>query len=247
MRRKFNKDLFNEELKRIKILNEFDFYTGNDELSIIDEDDDELEDEELPVDDSNGDDLGIDDLPADDSNTFNDSDNEEMEDVPDLGNTDDFSDDINLDDDLTDLGDEVEAPVEDEVELDVTDLVNGTEEAKETANIVNNKMDELLSTFNTLTDKLSNMDTITQKIDNLEVELEKRAPTPEEKLEMRSLDSYPYNVKLTDFWSNQEGQYDILDNNDEEKELTLTQQDIEHDYNENSVRTSFDEFEEEEF
>ena len=42
------------------------------------------------------------------------------------------------------------------------------------------------------------MRAISAKIDSLENELEKRAPTPTEKIEMRSLDSYPYNIKLSD-------------------------------------------------
>ena len=69
-----------------------------------------------------------------------------------------------------------------------------------------------------------------------------QTPTPEEKIEMRSLDSYPYSVKLTDFWSSQEGQYDIVDKEDEEpKEYVLTQDDIDNDYSSADIQSSFDE------
>ena len=44
------------------------------------------------------------------------------------------------------------------------------------------------------------MDTILNKINDLEQKVEKyRQKSPEEKLQLRSLDSYPYNQKLTDF------------------------------------------------
>ena len=52
------------------------------------------------------------------------------------------------------------------------------------------------------------MDQVINKIEDLEKEIEKRNPTPVEKLEMMSLDSFPYSVKLTDYWADKEG-YDV--------------------------------------
>jgi hypothetical protein len=60
-----------------------------------------------------------------------------------------------------------------------------------------------MNMVDSMTNQLKSMEAISNKIDGLEKELEKRAPTPEEKIEMRSLSSYPYNLKLTDFWSTQ--------------------------------------------
>jgi hypothetical protein len=151
----------------------------------------------------------------------------------------------------TDIEDE--APAEDEVELDVTDLVQNTEEAQETASATSQKVDHLMGMLDNLEGKLDSMDGITSKIDNLENELEKRAPTPEEKIEMRSLDSYPYNLKLTDFWAEKDGQYDVMGmngENDEPEEYTLTQKDVEEEYNESEIRSSFADdnpYEEEDF
>ena len=128
------------------------------------------------------------------------------------------------------------------IELDVTELVKGSEEAKQSADQANEKIDSLLSMVSKLENQLKSMEQISSKIDSLETELEKRAPTPEEKIEMRSLDSYPYSVKLTDFWSSQEGQYDIMNKKDEEpKEYVLTQDDIDADYSSADVKSSFDE------
>ena len=90
--------------------------------------------------------------------------------------------------------------------------------------------------------QLQSMEAISDKIESLEGELEKRAPTPEEKIEMRSLDSYPYNLKLTDFQGSQEGKYDIMDKEGEEepKEYLLTKDDVDYDYSEVDMKTSLD-------
>jgi hypothetical protein len=135
-------------------------------------------------------------------------------------------------------------PESGEVEVDVTDIVKDTKETKEAVNSGNQKVDELLNKLTDLETKLSAMNDLVNKIEELEGEIEKRNPTPEEKLEMRSFDSYPYNLKLTDYWAEKEGAYNVLNNNKkvvptEEKEYVLTQGDVEKDYNEGEVSDSF--------
>ena len=51
---------------------------------------------------------------------------------------------------------------------------------------------------------------------------------------MRSMDSFPYSVKLTDFWADKEG-YDATEG---EEEYTLTQSDVDN-YDEKEIRNSF--------
>lgn len=134
----------------------------------------------------------------------------------------------------------IEEP-EDEVELDVTELVNSTKEAKDSADQANQKIDQLMNTVSNLEGQISSINKIGAKIDNLQVDLERRAPTPEEKIEMRSLDSYPYNLKLTDFWQTQKGQYDILNSDTkqgEPSEYTLTKDDVDSDYSESNIKRS---------
>ena len=137
-----------------------------------------------------------------------------------------------------------------EVELDVTELVKGSQDAKASADAANSKIEQLMTMVDKLENQLTSMEKISSKIDKLEFELEKRAPTPEEKIELRSLDSYPFNIKLTDFWADKTGQYDVL-NKDEEKEYELTQAEIDSDYSDSSIKGTFDveddnDFEEEE-
>jgi len=83
-------------------------------------------------------------------------------------------------------------------ELDITDLVNSQKniESKQ-----ENYFDDLFKQLTNLESKLSAMDSVMAKLNDLEVKIEKSRPkTPEEKLELRSLDSGPYNQKLSDFF-----------------------------------------------
>ena len=83
------------------------------------------------------------------------------------------------------------------------------------------------------------MDAVTNKIAELEKEIIKRNPTPVEKLEMRSLSSYPYSQKLTDYWADTEGAYDVMDKEKEKKEYVLTQKDVDTSYSEPDIKQSF--------
>ena len=64
-------------------------------------------------------------------------------------------------------------------------------------------MDSMFDKLNDLEGKLSQMDpNLYSKINDIEAKVEKyREKSPEEKLQLRSLDSYPYNQKLTDFFA----------------------------------------------
>ena len=131
-------------------------------------------------------------------------------------------------------------PMEDEVELDVTQLVQGTEEAKASADRASQQISILMSKFDNLNASIERMSAINKKIEDLEQEIEKRNPTPEEKLEMRSLDSFPYSLKLTDYWAEKEGNYDAMNSKKENEEYVLTQDEVDRDYNPIKIKDSFD-------
>ena len=104
-----------------------------------------------------------------------------------------------------------------------------------------------MSKFDNLNASIERMSAINKKIEDLEHEVEKRNPTPEEKLEMRSLDSYPYSLKLTDYWAEKEGNYDVMGGKKEENnEYVLTQDEVDRDYNPMEIKDSFDDTMEEE-
>lgn len=239
---KFDEKLLNEELKKFRLINEYSFYvpetkSDEDTNNLILGEEDPTNSEEKPENQSNGDkeansgeelEPGA-EVPTDDQDNQGDLDLSDIE-----------AGDEGLEDDSMDnLGGEI--PSDDEVEIDVTELVNGTKEAKASSDMVNQKMETLMNQFQELEqrlEKISNL--VSTKVDDLENEVEKRMPTPEEKLEMRSLDSFPYSLKLTDYWSEKEGPYDVLKKNSKEpKEYVLTQKDVNFDYNQQNIKNTF--------
>lgn len=123
------------------------------------------------------------------------------------------------------------------VEVDVTDIVDKAEETRNEIEGLTSKMEELMGNFSELSDQVTGMDQVINKIEDLEKEIEKRNPTPVEKLEMMSLDSFPYSVKLTDYWADKEG-YEANEE-PEEEEYTITKQEVD-DYSATEIKKSFD-------
>ncbi len=118
-------------------------------------------------------------------------------------------------------------------ELDITDLVDTQ---KNISDKQDEYMEDMLSKLNDLTSKLGEMDNIINKINSLEDKVEKyRQKTPEEKLQLRSLDSYPYSQKLTDFFVDKKDEMEKSGKN----EYVLTNDDVEN-YSERDIKSSFD-------
>ena len=160
-----------------------------------------------------------------------------------------FGDNIPADD--AGLGDDMSAG--DEVEVDVTDLVNTSNELKTSSSETNQKMSELNDKFNTLSSQMDNMSKLSKnievldtKIKDVETEIVRRNPTPTEKIEMRSLDSFPYNIKLSEFWSDNADKLSDQSrvSDDKPKEYVLTKDEAD-DYSDSDIKNSFNEFEEE--
>jgi hypothetical protein len=125
-------------------------------------------------------------------------------------------------------------------ELDITELVTAQ---KDMSTKQEEYMETMINRLNDLTSKLEDMDTILQKINDLENKVEKyRQKTPEEKLQLRSLDSYPYNQKLSDFFMDKGDEMQKTGKN----EYVLTSDEVQN-YSEKDIRKSFDKpFEEDE-
>ena len=138
-------------------------------------------------------------------------------------------------------GAEIEDEVADEggeetIEVDVTDIVDKSEQTRSEIESMTSKMDELLGKLGDLEGKVGDMDKVIEKIDGLEKEIEERNPTPVERLEMRSMDSFPYSISLTDYWSDKEG-YDV--GSQKEEEYVITQGDVDS-YSVDEIKDSFD-------
>lgn len=117
-------------------------------------------------------------------------------------------------------------------ELDITDLVN---KQNEVATKQDEYMNNLFGKLEDLTNKLGEMDKIFDKINSLEQKIEKyREKTPEERLHLRSLDSYPYNQKLTDFFVDKQPEMEKSGKH----EYVLTADEVKN-FSDNSIRDTF--------
>lgn len=142
-------------------------------------------------------------------------------------------------DDEVPMDDTADADVE---EIDITDLVNMTQNIKNDLDSTksNNdqvigKMDDLFSKLDDLEGKLSQMDNVISKIDGLETKVENmKEPTAVERLEMRSIDSYPFNQKPSDFFSQKQLDMKASGKN----EYVISKEDVSN-YNDKQVRDSF--------
>ena len=144
--------------------------------------------------------------------------------------------DIENDPDVEEVDAEGESEGESE-EIDITDLVTSQQEIQAKQDEF---MDGIFSKLDDLESKLSHMDQIMDKINSLEAKFDKyREKTPEEKLMLRSLDSYPYNQKLTDFFDDKKGEMEETGKN----EYVLTSDDVEN-FSPNEVKKTFNIYDE---
>jgi len=120
----------------------------------------------------------------------------------------------------------------DSEELEVTDLVDSQK------NIEKKQDDYFENLFGQLTkleSRLGEMDAIMNKLNALENKIEKyREKTPEEKLELRSYDSYPFNQKLSQFFDDKKDEMEKTGKND----YVLTPDDV-TDINVSDIKSSF--------
>lgn len=93
-------------------------------------------------------------------------------------------------------------------EIDVTDIVKRADDAKgyaekavSAAEEGKNMIQDLMTKFEALQSSLSKIDTVSNEIQSIKKDIQSQKP--KEKLELRSLDSYPFNVKLTDYWNDE--------------------------------------------
>jgi len=127
-------------------------------------------------------------------------------------------------------------------EIDITDLVNMVKSVKkqlenkpQEENASLQKIDDVFSKLGELEGKLGEMDNVLAKIDQLGAEIQQVKPkTPIEKLEMRSLDSYPFNKKPDEFFSEKQQEMQLSGKN----EYQLTKSDVEN-YGKYEIMKSF--------
>lgn len=195
-----------EEINRLRTINEYTFITK----PTLDEDDDEGMNGnggEIPQqspqggqqtdtsNDGNGNTEGQPPMPQMDLNPENDE-------VGGVG-TDLPQEDSEEGEQPTD--NDVVRPMEggDEV-IDVEELTQSQDDTKEKVDMIGSKLDNIISTMQKYTDAITKSDDkvalLAGEIANLQSELERRAPTPEEKLNIRSQSAYPFQTSPRQFW-----------------------------------------------
>lgn len=135
-----------------------------------------------------------------------------------------------------------EESMDDTEEIDITDLVNMTksikkdmEERDDGADAVLGKMDDVFRKLDDLEGKLSEMDKVFNKIDQLGDKIESiREKTPEEKLQLRSLDSYPFNKTTDEFFNEKLPEMEKSGKN----EYVITPDEVD-DYSKDEIKSSF--------
>lgn len=143
--------------------------------------------------------------------------------------------DVEADEDVTPIDDEGQSEEDDKgdsEELDITDLVN-TQQSIESKQ--NEYFNNLFAQIDKLEQKLANMDTIFDKLNAIDSKVEKyREKTPEEKLELRTYDSYPFNQKLSQFFDDKQVEMQKSGKN----EYVLTTDDVTN-INPNEIKDTF--------
>lgn len=142
--------------------------------------------------------------------------------------------DVSSDPDVEKLDDKEK----DNNELEITDLVKSQKN-------VEKKQDEyfeqLFGHLETLENKLGEMDEIVNKLNSLEAKVEKyREKTPQEKLELKTIDSGPFNQKLSDFFIDKQEDMEKSGKN----EYVLTSDEVK-DFSPNEIQKTFRDYDDE--
>lgn len=157
------------------------------------------------------------------------------------------------DDDMMDGDLGMEMPSEDSEEMeddviDVDDLTKAQQKTSDRVNKVGRNLedvdDKIIKMAHMINSLEKMIDTQNKDIMDLRKEFIKRNPTQTEKLNLRSLDSYPFNVQPTDYWdriNKSGGNYEAYSDNNEPTthEYEITNDDVD-DYNEADIANSFD-------
>jgi hypothetical protein len=140
--------------------------------------------------------------------------------------------DIATDPDVEKVGEE-----KDKVkEIDVTELVKSQKSVEKKQE---DYFESLFQHLNTLETKLGEMDSIVNKLNDLESKVEKYRPkSAQEKMDLRTIDSGPFNQKLSDFFQDKQEDFEKTGKN----EYILTQDEVEN-YSPSDIKKSFRSFE----
>lgn len=134
---------------------------------------------------------------------------------------------------------------DDNTVIDVEDIVQAQEKLNKKENEIGKDVSSLGSDYTKLLAALEKMqktiDAQDQRMSQLSNELEKRIPTQQERLQMQSLKSYPFNIDPNEYWNEKEkdGDYKASDEPRDNKPLEIKQKMIDN-YNASEIEDSFE-------
>lgn len=142
------------------------------------------------------------------------------------------------------MADNIDSMQPDDEVIDVDDLTQSQEAAEYKIDGVNDKLTALMSVMPKFIEALNQND---EKLNALKAEIEKRNPTAEEQMNIRSQASYPYTETPKGYWEEKmrtNPHYDVIYNNDvspkdEQEEFILRKDDL-GDYNDQDLARSFE-------
>lgn len=143
---------------------------------------------------------------------------------------------MGAEDPLADSDMEDDDKEEDGETIDIDGLTKAEDKLNVKQNRIGRDISKVDSRISSLIDSISNLlskvDSNNAEIEALKSEFEKRNPTQTEKLNLRSLDSYPFNVKPNEYWAQKakEGGYEAYADNAEPttKEYVITNDDVDN-------------------
>lgn len=213
------------ELISRRILNEYNYY--NPKKDVINEDDEDMETSEDDTTDINMSDA------SDEEININD------EEIDSIEGNEEIVDDIQIDEE------------EEGTKIEVTDIIDRQDILKNEIDKLSNKISQMSVSFeknfsvldnNIKNDILNIKDDVENEVNSIKREIVTRNPTNNEKIAMQAIHTYPYNIKLSDYWKEEpEEDYDYqkeFDKKYEKQNYILTQNEID-DYNENEIMKKF--------
>ena len=129
-----------------------------------------------------------------------------------------------------------EEPADDGETIDIDGLTQAEDKLNVKQNRIGRDLSKVDNRISTLIDTINNLlnkvDSNNSEIESLKAEFEKRNPTQTEKLNLRSLDSYPFNVKPNEYWAEKakQGGYEAYSDNEEPttQEYVITNDDVDN-------------------
>ena len=136
---------------------------------------------------------------------------------------------------------ETDPNAEEEEVIDVDDLTDSQEETEKKIDALSDKFERLIGMLDGFEKQI---DSSNERMETLRAEIEKRNPTPVEKMSIRAKNSYPFNITPDEYWQDKEAtsNYSPEDDNNgaDDPVYQITKDDIDNISDWNAIYKSLD-------